>query len=322
GGDLGLDDGSVVFFLLRFGVILGVHHKQVVAAREDDGLLVGRDRGPARLPRRLEIFEQREFGRRQFVFKVDNLVSGRRWLLLLRSILSASDLLRVVLLFVLPASALLGFDVHLNLFLRAGDVRVPRNRDVELKGGIFLDELDCVDRQVLRVIRDARQVGQHRRHFGVVEEGRFGLARRVDNVELLSLAGFIAVPEAVAVLQPTWRDRSVEDQFADLLRSPTRGQFIIGFAHTVVLIRFVRLVVLSRQSGRRQNQTEAQREGEEALDGAIEVVAMPHRLIPPDGFRLDGRLRLGSDYGSSPLGVTAFHFANFSWEHVLFLGVL
>src|SRR5262249_62295576 len=108
GGDLGLDDRSVVFFLLRFGVILGVNHKKVVAAREDDRLLVGRDRGPARLPRRLEIIEQREFGRRQFVFEVDNLGSGRRRLLLLGSILSASDLPRVFLLFVLSASALFG----------------------------------------------------------------------------------------------------------------------------------------------------------------------------------------------------------------------
>src|SRR5262245_48138463 len=161
------------------------------------------------------------------------------------------ELLRVILLFVLPASALLGSGVYLKLFLRAGNVRVPWNRDIELKGGIFLDELDCVDRQVLCVIRDARQVGQHRRHFGVVEERRFGLAQRVNNIELLSLAAFIAVPETVSGLQPTWRDRSVEDQFADLLRSPTRGQLIIGFARAVVLIGFWSLVVLSQQAGRR-----------------------------------------------------------------------
>src|SRR5262245_55522669 len=33
---------------------------------------------------------------------------------------------------------------------------------------------------------------------------------------------------------------------------------------------------------------------------------MPHRLIPPDGFGMDGSFRLGSDYGLSPRGVTAF----------------
>src|SRR5262245_42429543 len=96
GGDLGLDDGSVVFFLLRFGVILGVHHKQVVATRKDDGLLVRRDRGPAWLPRWLEIFEQRKPGRRQVVFEVENLVPWRRRLLL-PPLLAAPDLPRPAL---------------------------------------------------------------------------------------------------------------------------------------------------------------------------------------------------------------------------------
>src|SRR5262245_53442763 len=37
---------------------------------------------------------------------------------------------------------------------------------------------------------------------------------------------------------------------------------------------------------------------------------------------MDGSSRLGSDYGLSPRGVTAFRIAKFSWEHVLILGVL
>jgi len=49
---------------------------------------------------------------------------------------------------------------------------------------------------------------------------------------------------------------------------------------------------------------------------------MSHRLIPHDGFGMDGSLGLGSDYGLSPGEVTAFSIAKFSWEHVLISGVL
>jgi len=65
---------------------------------------------------------------------------------------------------------------------------------------------------------------------------------------------------------------------------------------------------------------------------AIQIVTMPHRLIPPDGFGMDGSFCLGYDYGLSPGGVTALfvlccaasitHVAKFSWEHVLVSGVL
>jgi len=48
---------------------------------------------------------------------------------------------------------------------------------------------------------------------------------------------------------------------------------------------------------------------------------MSHRLIPPDGFGMDGSSCLGTDYGLSPGEVTAFRIARVSWEHVLISGV-
>ena len=40
GGQLDFDDGGVVGFLERLGVVVGVHHEEVVVAREHDGLAV------------------------------------------------------------------------------------------------------------------------------------------------------------------------------------------------------------------------------------------------------------------------------------------
>jgi hypothetical protein len=68
------------------------------------------------------------------------------------------------------------------------------------------------------------------------------------------------------------------------------------------------------------------------LGVTVQIVTMPHRLIPPDGFGMDGSFCLGYDYGLSTGGVTALfvlccaasitHIAKFSWEHVLVSGVL
>jgi hypothetical protein len=43
---LSLDDGGVAGLFEGFGVIAGVHHEEIVAAREDDGFLVGRNGSP------------------------------------------------------------------------------------------------------------------------------------------------------------------------------------------------------------------------------------------------------------------------------------
>jgi hypothetical protein len=58
------------------------------------------------------------------------------------------------------------------------------------------------------------------------------------------------------------------------------------------------------------------------MDVAIQIVTMPHSLIPPDGFGMDGSFCLGYDYRLSPGGVTAFRKAKFSLEHVLVVGRL
>src|SRR5262249_8123637 len=65
-------------------------------------------------------------------------------------------------------------------------------------------------------------------------------------------------------LQPMRCDRCVEDQLADLLRRPTRGQLVVGFAHAVVLLDFLRFAVLcqrARWHQQREDQAEAQRKG-------------------------------------------------------------
>ena len=95
GGELRLLDGSVVGVLHGLGVVRGVHHVEVVIAREDHGLIVGRDRGPGRLALG-RFVEQREFARRQFVLEGELLLIASRRRREISAAASAQLLLRFV----------------------------------------------------------------------------------------------------------------------------------------------------------------------------------------------------------------------------------
>ena len=78
GRQLDFDDGRVVGLLERLGVVVGVHHEEVVVAGEDHGLAVGRERRPARRPRLVVVLEQRDPRGGQVVLEVQRLVPRRR----------------------------------------------------------------------------------------------------------------------------------------------------------------------------------------------------------------------------------------------------
>src|SRR5882724_6411144 len=74
GCDLGFDDRVIVGLFLGLGVIVGVHHVQVEASRENHGFVIGRNRCPAWFPLWFGIFvEQRQFAAGQIVFKAERL---------------------------------------------------------------------------------------------------------------------------------------------------------------------------------------------------------------------------------------------------------
>src|SRR5262249_2993306 len=78
GRDLGLHDRLVVGVLHCLGIIRGVHHVQVVIAREYDGLVVWGNRRPGRLAQRT-LFEELQTAAREFVLEGELLlVAGRR----------------------------------------------------------------------------------------------------------------------------------------------------------------------------------------------------------------------------------------------------
>ena len=101
GRQLDLLDGLVVGLLLGQLEALRVHHEQVVAAAEDDGLLVGRDGGPAGpLERLLVVLEEGELPGRELVGEGEDLG-------LLLGLLGLLGLLLLVLLGVLELLLLL-----------------------------------------------------------------------------------------------------------------------------------------------------------------------------------------------------------------------
>ncbi len=177
GRQLDLLDGLVVGLLLGQLEALGVHQEQVLAAGEDDRLLVGRDRGPAGpLLGGLVVLEERQLAGRQLVSEAQDLG------LLLR-LLGLVGLLALVLLGVLLLLLVLLLVDLLDLLLLLGDlgglddlaadqdVVVLGHLDLELEGRVLLDELDGLDRQVLGVVGDEEDAGQLGGHLDVVEEG-------------------------------------------------------------------------------------------------------------------------------------------------------
>ena len=158
---------------------------KIVLAREDDRLFVGRNRRPRRLAR----------FRRELVAAA----SASRSPVRIRSTASAcADSSRAPALprppcwriLRLRRRHLLGLLLAADHRLPAVDVGVALHLQFELELRVVLRELHRADRQVLRVVRSPRDLGQHRRHLGVVEHRRLGLLHRIDQVEIAARGWF------------------------------------------------------------------------------------------------------------------------------------
>ena len=241
GRQLDLDDGLVVRVLEGLGVVLRVHHEEVVVAREEDRLVVGRERRPAQRARLgLVVLEQRHPGRGHVVLEVERLVARRRRGsgaasatpalpagLRLNALLQRVDTVFIVVAATLgrPLLRLLGRRLAR---LGRGDDGGGRHLEVELERGVLLDEADAAERQVLRVVGNARDGRERGRHLGVIEERHLGLLHRIDEEEAAAFARLVGVPEAVAGIEPARRHAGIEDQAVDLLRGPLRREVVVG----------------------------------------------------------------------------------------------
>ena len=153
GRELDLDDGLVVGVLESLGVVLGVHHVEVVVAGEEDNLVVGREGRPAKRPRLgLEVLEQSDLRGGHVVLEVERLVPRRRRGsgpasatpalpagLRLDALLRRVDALAVFVTTALGRALLrlLGRDLAR---LGRGDDRGGRHLEVELERRVLLDE--------------------------------------------------------------------------------------------------------------------------------------------------------------------------------------
>ncbi len=225
-GQLRLDDRRIVRRLLHLLVVGGIHHVEIVVAREEDGLLVGRHRHPARPGRRRDVvFVEGQLAGRHLVLEPQGAVAGRRACRgpgagaasLLRDLTRAG---RIV-----PAA---GRRRGRDLLLRRHHVGIAGDLHLEFEDRIVLGELEIRERQVLRVVGLARDRRQRRGHLRGVEERRFGLLQRIDDVEAAPLARLVGVPEAIAGLHPARRHAGVEQHLADLARRPARGEVEVG----------------------------------------------------------------------------------------------
>ena len=250
GGELRFLDGGIVGLLLRERKAVGVHHEQVVRAGKDDRLPVGRRRGPPRPLRRLVVVVQQvDVRRRHVVLEMErpafrglrsaSRTAGAPSLSLLRPNVprrirgTRRKILALLVLRALRAPVVLprhlgpALRVGGHRPLRLGDLGVARNLHVELEGRVLLHELDRRERQMLRVVRLARDGCQRCRHPGMIEERPLRLLHRVHEVELAALARLVAVPEAVARLEPSRRHRRVEHEASDFLRCPVRREIVV-----------------------------------------------------------------------------------------------
>ncbi len=220
GRELGLDDGRVIGLLLGQLEVGRIHQEEVVAAREEHRLLVGRDGRPGRVRLLgLELVIEHDRASRQVVLEPPLLLRGRASgpapCLGLTAAATAAA----------AAGAATAATLHLvflllclaSEFLAGGvlDFRVLRQADAEANLGVVLDELDLVDRQVLRVVRRAQDARELGRHLRVVPQRRLRLPQRLDDPPLHSPCGLVAVPEAIAELEPVRRHRSGEHELRD-----------------------------------------------------------------------------------------------------------
>ncbi len=82
---------------------------------------------------------------------------------------------------------------------------------------------------MVSVVWRARNLGQHRRHLGVVEQRSFGFLHRIDQVKAAPAARFVAVPEAIPTRQPVRCDGGIENQLSDFWSRPMLSQFVVSF---------------------------------------------------------------------------------------------
>ncbi len=256
GGELRLDDRLVVGVLRRFLEVRRVHHVEVVVAGEDDRLAVGRERRPRRATRLLGmVFDQRDFARRHVVLEVERLGARVRAAAALAGAalpslpaLAALPLLRRIerivivpladfeeavaglflVIIVLPVAAAAGLLVGGDrLRLARRNHGIARHLHLELERRVVLDEAHLRERQVLRVVGNARERGQGGGHLRGVEQRRLGLLHRIDEHELASVARVVRVPESIAGLEPPRRHARIEHELGYLLRGPGRGEIVV-----------------------------------------------------------------------------------------------
>ncbi len=235
--ELRLDDGGIVGLLLRLGVVVGVRHVQIVAAREDDGLAVGREGGPARVARRrLVVLDERELRRGHVVLEVQRLVPR------LRRAAAAGAAPALPLLRVVPVAHHVALVVeHVEVaplgapLLRRRDLLrrrvqhgVARHLEVELERGVVPDEVHRRERQVLRIIGQACHRRERGGHLRVVEQRALRLLQRIDQVEPPPVAGLVGVPEPIARLEPPRRHGGVEYELRYFLGRPLRREIVVG----------------------------------------------------------------------------------------------
>ncbi len=237
GGELGFMDRLVVGALEGFGVVFGIHHEEIVIAREDDGFVVGGDGGPGGFAFG-RLVEEGQLAGGEFVLEGELLLVARGRRREVAAAASTQLLLglvgRIFLLLIggvillLVGGAIGGGGCSPRGFLFAGDGGVAGDVDFELNGRLVFDEADGGDGKMLGVVGKAGGGGEGGGEFRGLEDHGFGLFGGVHDVEPASGGAFEAVPEAVAGVHPMRRDGGIEDDFADFGGAPARRQFVIG----------------------------------------------------------------------------------------------
>jgi len=106
----------------------------------------------------------------------------------------SAPLLRIV-------SVLVGFRrlSYRGCFLFAGNDGVAWHIDLELYGGVILDELNGTEFQMLPFVREDRWPWSTARRVSEDRNERLGFLYRIDNVEAPSAVVFVGIPEAIAL---------------------------------------------------------------------------------------------------------------------------
>src|SRR5690606_4822448 len=103
----------------------------------------------------------------------------------------------------------------------------PRARAVRLEAdrALAVDELEPLERQLLRHVRSVRGERERGRETRVVERGPARTRRRIDEDELTPRARVVPVPETVA-RQPGRADLVARDERARVAANETRRAFV------------------------------------------------------------------------------------------------